>query len=255
MGGKFEGKKYYYNLNTKESTWLKPNDLLSIAEKADMTTDWREHSYLDGRSYFYNIKTKVSQWQMPEEIKCARLNLESEKISFNKEDEKKNTIVKKKWLSKEEGRKIFKQMLEDFGVSWKSTWENTIKLIINDYRYNNVVKSINERKSIFVEWSKQKESEAHKELLKLLNQVEALKNIRKFSKAEIFFGKAFRWNVIQNIQERKKIFLEYISEKVQKKTTHLMQKNKIKILVLKKYLLSCKWLNSVTEWSKAIIEL
>merc|ERR1712083_651388 len=96
--GKYAGKKYYYNVNTKKSTWSKPNDLMSFAEKADMTTDWREHSYLDGRSYFYNIKTKVSQWQMPEEIKCARLNLESEKISYNKEDEKNNRIVKKKMV-------------------------------------------------------------------------------------------------------------------------------------------------------------
>merc|ERR1712113_1021987 len=55
---------------------------------------------------------------------------------------------------------------------------------------------------------------------------------------------------IQNIQERKKIFFEYISEKLLKKTANLMRKNKNKILLLKKYLLSCKWLNSVTEWSK-----
>merc|ERR1712113_1277530 len=230
------------------------------------TTDWREHSYLDGRSYFYNIKTKVSQWQMPEEIKCARLNLESEKVLNNNQGEKKITLVKKKKISKEEGRKIFKQMLVDFGISWKNTWENTVKLIINDHRYNNVVKSIKERKAIFVEWSKQKESEerekkykhqlqAHKELLKLLDQTEALKDIRKFSEAEIFFGKAPRWNAIQDIQERKKIFFEYISEKLLKETANLMRKNKNKILLLKKYLLSCKWLNSATEWSKVCNKL
>merc|ERR1711865_783753 len=61
------------------------------------------------------------------------------------------------WANKDEARDVYIQMLEEQGVSWKVTWDQALKLVINDFRYNNAIKSMNERKHVFIAWSKQKE--------------------------------------------------------------------------------------------------
>ncbi|CAH9058061.1 unnamed protein product [Cuscuta europaea] len=74
------GKKYYYNMRTKISSWEKPVELMTEIEKADASTDWRECTSPDGRKYYYNKVTKVSKWAMPDEVKLAREKLKLETI-------------------------------------------------------------------------------------------------------------------------------------------------------------------------------
>ncbi|XP_057863573.2 pre-mRNA-processing protein 40A isoform X2 [Cryptomeria japonica] len=67
-----EGKRYYYNKRTRQSSWEKPYELLTPTERADASTDWKEFSTPDGRKYYYNKVTKQSKWTMPEEMEAAR---------------------------------------------------------------------------------------------------------------------------------------------------------------------------------------
>jgi hypothetical protein len=67
-----EGKRYYYNKRTRQSSWEKPYELLTPTERADASTDWKEFSTADGRKYYFNKITKLSKWTMPEEIEAAR---------------------------------------------------------------------------------------------------------------------------------------------------------------------------------------
>ncbi|KAF7850345.1 hypothetical protein BT93_L5602 [Corymbia citriodora subsp. variegata] len=66
------GRRYYYNKRTKQSSWEKPQELMTPIERADASTVWKEFTNSDGRKYYYNKDTKQSVWSIPEEMKLAR---------------------------------------------------------------------------------------------------------------------------------------------------------------------------------------
>ncbi|KAL3580377.1 hypothetical protein D5086_018212 [Populus alba] len=63
------GRRFYYNKRTKQSSWEKPFELMTPIERADASTDWKEFTSPDGRKYYYNKVTKQSKWEIPEELK------------------------------------------------------------------------------------------------------------------------------------------------------------------------------------------
>ncbi|KAI0499429.1 hypothetical protein KFK09_020332 [Dendrobium nobile] len=67
-----DGKRYYYNKKTRQSSWAKPFELMTPTERADASTEWKEFQTPDGRKYYYNKVTKQSKWSIPEELKLAR---------------------------------------------------------------------------------------------------------------------------------------------------------------------------------------
>ncbi|KAH0851919.1 hypothetical protein HID58_094388 [Brassica napus] len=75
-----DGRRYFFNKKTKQSTWEKPVELMTLFERADAKTDWKEHSSPDGRKYYYNKVTKQSTWTMPEEMKIAREQAENASV-------------------------------------------------------------------------------------------------------------------------------------------------------------------------------
>ncbi|XP_044489433.1 pre-mRNA-processing protein 40A-like [Mangifera indica] len=67
-----DGRRYYFNKRTRQSTWDKPFELMTPIERADASTDWKEFTSPDGRKYYYNKVTKQSKWSIPNELKMAR---------------------------------------------------------------------------------------------------------------------------------------------------------------------------------------
>ncbi|WZZ63676.1 hypothetical protein YC2023_075046 [Brassica napus] len=67
-----DGRKYYYNKQTKQSSWEKPLELMTPLERADASTVWKEFTTAEGRKYYYNKVTKESKWTIPEDLKLAR---------------------------------------------------------------------------------------------------------------------------------------------------------------------------------------
>ncbi|KAJ6905728.1 hypothetical protein NC652_023474 [Populus alba x Populus x berolinensis] len=74
------GRRFYYNKRTKQSSWEKPFELMTPIERADASTDWKEFTSPDGRKYYYNKVTKQSKWEIPEELKLARARVEKPSI-------------------------------------------------------------------------------------------------------------------------------------------------------------------------------
>ncbi|KAK4559903.1 hypothetical protein RGQ29_008904 [Quercus rubra] len=66
-----DGRRYYYNKRTKQSSWEKPPELMTPIE-ADASTVWKEYTSPEGRKYYFNKVTKESKWTIPEELKLAR---------------------------------------------------------------------------------------------------------------------------------------------------------------------------------------
>ncbi|KAJ4848786.1 hypothetical protein Tsubulata_025770 [Turnera subulata] len=67
-----DGRRYYYNKRTKQSSWEKPLELMTPIERADASTVWKEFTTSEGKKYYYNKVTKQSKWTIPEELKLAR---------------------------------------------------------------------------------------------------------------------------------------------------------------------------------------
>ncbi|ODV97559.1 hypothetical protein PACTADRAFT_47456 [Pachysolen tannophilus NRRL Y-2460] len=63
-----EGRTYYYNSQTQESTWDKPYELLTNLEKALLESPWKEFTSEDGEKYYYNEISQESRWEVPEEV-------------------------------------------------------------------------------------------------------------------------------------------------------------------------------------------
>merc|ERR1719265_824807 len=100
-------------------------------------------------------------------------------------------------LNKNQTRETYRRMLEEHGVNWKAPWGKVLKLIINDFRYNTLIKSVNERKSIFIAWSKQKERKEREEIHERLKLVRA--------KAYLLLENT----LIKSVNERKSIFIAW----------------------------------------------
>lgn len=66
-----DGRAYYYNSITKETSWTKPADLLTPVEKALASQPWKEYTSPDGRKYYSNPETKQTVWEMPAQYREA----------------------------------------------------------------------------------------------------------------------------------------------------------------------------------------
>ncbi|XP_050215315.1 pre-mRNA-processing protein 40A isoform X2 [Mercurialis annua] len=74
-----DGRRYYYNKRTKQSSWEKPLELMTPIEagfhflkRADASTVWKEFTTPEGKTYYYNKLTKQSKWSIPDELRLAR---------------------------------------------------------------------------------------------------------------------------------------------------------------------------------------
>ncbi|PIO69515.1 WW domain protein, partial [Teladorsagia circumcincta] len=73
-----DGRVYYYNKVTKESSWNKPDELKTPQERQAIVLKrstptatsangiWKEYKTSEGRAYYYNTITKETTWTKPE---------------------------------------------------------------------------------------------------------------------------------------------------------------------------------------------
>ncbi|KAE8008160.1 hypothetical protein FH972_004700 [Carpinus fangiana] len=81
-----DGRRYYFNKKTRQSSWEKPSDLMTPMERADASTNWKEYTSPDGRKYYYNKVSKESKWSIPEELKLAREQVEKSSFLGTKQE-------------------------------------------------------------------------------------------------------------------------------------------------------------------------
>ncbi|NWT38248.1 PR40A factor, partial [Chroicocephalus maculipennis] len=70
-----DGRTYYYNTETKQSTWEKPDDLKTPAEQLLSKCPWKEYKSDSGKPYYYNSQTKESRWAKPKELEDLEGNV------------------------------------------------------------------------------------------------------------------------------------------------------------------------------------
>lgn len=227
-----DGRTYFYNTDTKVSTWQKPAELKTPGEVQLDSCPWKEHKSDTGRIYYHNNETKESTWTIPKElaelkeiIKQEQEQEEEEEVSEeededdNKESDEKDgkkadegtaqdypmasevnvsetpavaTVEKKEYVyeTKEEAKQAFKELLREKEVPSNSTWDNAMRMIVNDPRYG-ALKKMNEKKQAFNEYKTKRANEEKEEQRQKAKQ--AREDLRSFLEKHPKMHSSVRW--------------------------------------------------------------
>ncbi|XP_065606919.1 pre-mRNA-processing factor 40 homolog A isoform X6 [Cyrtonyx montezumae] len=355
-----DGRTYYYNTETKQSTWEKPDDLKTPAEQLLSKCPWKEYKSDSGKPYYYNSQTKESRWAKPKELEDLEAMIKAEENSIKTEESastasatadaantaatataeaatagaastaaaaaseaettaasavvenestaaataedqgqqttsapaaqeqsaesaanaaddskqegsadassKKETDdaqpVKKTytWNTKEEAKQAFKELLKEKRVPSNASWEQAMKMIINDPRYSALAK-LSEKKQAFnaykvqtekeeKEEARSKYKEAKESFQRFLENHEKMTSTTRYKKAEQMFGEMEVWNAISE-RDRLEIYedvLFFLSKKEKEQAKQLRKRN---WEALKNILDNMANVTYCTTWSEA----
>ncbi|KAG4382479.1 hypothetical protein JHK82_039237 [Glycine max] len=401
-----DGRRYYYNKRTRQSSWEKPLELMSPIERADASTVWKEFTSSEGRKYYYNKVTQQSTWSIPEELKLAReqaqnaanQGMQSEtsdtcnavvsstetptptaanaaslntsltsnglasspssvtpiaatdsqrlvsglsgtsvshsmatpsttgvepstvvttsaaptivagssglaenspqqpkmppvvenqasqdfasangsslqdieeakrplpvvgKNNVTPPEEKTNDDETLVYANKLEAKNAFKALLESVSVQSDWTWEQAMREIINDKRYN-ALKTLGERKQAFNEYLGQrkkleaeerrmKQKRAREEFTKMLEECKELTSSMRWSKAISMFENDERFNAVERPRDREDLFESYMVELERKEKENAAEEHRQNIAEYRKFLESCDYVKVNSPWRK-----
>ncbi|KFP72446.1 Pre-mRNA-processing factor 40 A, partial [Acanthisitta chloris] len=364
-----DGRTYYYNTETKQSTWEKPDDLKTPAEQLLSKCPWKEYKSDSGKPYYYNSQTKESRWAKPKELEDLEARPQQQKplalpqlllqeqlprgkvpqlllggtlrvlqqpqlrsrdraalplgprravptlpapprtlpsrraqqskwscrmssgewVGLNpvlssgplssggtlrgwsrsreehaasKKEEEDAQPVKKTytWNTKEEAKQAFKELLKEKRVPSNASWEQAMKMIINDPRYSALAK-LSEKKQAFnaykvqtekeeKEEARSKYKEAKESFQRFLENHEKMTSTTRYKKAEQMFGEMEVWNAISE-RDRLEIYedvLFFLSKKEKEQAKQLRKRN---WEALKNILDNMANVTYCTTWSEA----
>uniref|UniRef100_A0A672V225 Pre-mRNA-processing factor 40 homolog A n=1 Tax=Strigops habroptila TaxID=2489341 RepID=A0A672V225_STRHB len=264
-----DGRTYYYNTETKQSTWEKPDDLKTPAEQLLSKCPWKEYKSDSGKPYYYNSQTKESRWAKPKELEdledknayILKLLISVYSAALKKEDDDAQPVKKTyTWNTKEEAKQAFKELLKEKRVPSNASWEQAMKMIINDPRYSALAK-LSEKKQAFnaykvqtekeeKEEARSKYKEAKESFQRFLENHEKMTSTTRYKKAEQMFGEMEVWNAISE-RDRLEIYedvLFFLSKKEKEQAKQLRKRN---WEALKNILDNMANVTYCTTWSEA----
>ncbi|KAJ4933253.1 hypothetical protein JOQ06_030086 [Pogonophryne albipinna] len=303
-----DGKTYFYNTETKQSTWEKPEDLKSPAEQMLSKCPWKEYKSDVGKPYYYNSQTKESRWTKPKDLEDLEAMIKAEEngmaeamapgitaapadnaaamatvmeaeaatavseellaqVAMHQTAEVKTSdapvapselpatteltasveVIKEerpelqkktyKWNTKEEAKQAFKELLKEKGVSSNSSWEQAMKMIINDPRYSALPK-LSEKKQAFNAYKVQTEKEEKEEarikykesketFQRFLENHDKMTSTTRYKKAEQMFNEQEVWSCVPE-RDRLEIYedvLFYLAKKEKEQAKQLRKRN------------------------------
>ncbi|XP_064456201.1 pre-mRNA-processing factor 40 homolog B-like [Ornithodoros turicata] len=312
-----DGRVYFYNHVTKQSSWEKPDELKTQAELLLSQCPWKEYKSDTGRTYFHNVATKESRWTIPKELEdlkamvankdeepskaegstetppaadansVANIQLPSsipaptpfpapgetvgtpsqadsvdadDRSVSDDEDSKDAPSRPLVFKDKKEAIEAFKDLLKEKDVPSNASWEQALKLIVNDPRYG-TLKKLNEKKQAFNSYKVQKGKEekeeqrlkakkAKEDLEHFLQTSEKMTSSTRYRKAEEMFRDLDIWKVVPE-RERKELYedvLFFLSKKEKEESKVLCKRNK---QVLSDILDSMTSIQYNTTWQEA----
>ncbi|KAM8977512.1 LOW QUALITY PROTEIN: pre-mRNA-processing factor 40 homolog B [Pelodytes ibericus] len=321
-----DGRTYYYNADTKQSTWEKPDEMKSKTELLLSQCSWKEYKSDTGKSYYYNSQSKESRWTKPKDLEELEVLIKQEEEAGTVRESQpfisspstaassdaemtpteEVTVLQPKvpeptdaaevgtplddamvhqkdvissdphrtedgakvepekrfynWSTKEEAKQFFKELLKDKGVPSNASWEQAMKMIINDPRYSALPK-LSEKKQAFNAYKAQREKEekeearlrakeAKEKLQRFLEQHEKMTSLTRYRKAEQMFGEQEVWAVVPE-RDRKEIYddvLFFLSKKEKEQAKQLRKRN---VQALKNILYNMNNVSFQTTWSEA----
>lgn len=293
------GRSYFYNTDTKESIWDTPKDLEELkeritAEKLDELnsgeSSWEEVSEEESEE-------EAERKEQEDEKKKAELehglggppsraspapmppssSLSSEPTPLAKEAEKKEQLLeaesqkeatpaastpsKPKYATHEEAKSAFKELLREKQVASNSSWDQAMKLIINDSRYG-ALKKMNEKKQVFNMYKTQKAKEEKEEQRKLAKQHrdelhqlmedhEEVHSEIRWRRVCFIFEDHPMWKRV-NAEERKDVFEDVIFSLGKREREQERRQRERNCLYLAKILARMESITHRTTWAEAL---
>ncbi|KAJ3410872.1 1-pyrroline-5-carboxylate dehydrogenase [Chytridiales sp. JEL 0842] len=156
-----EGRTYWYNAITKQTTWDKPEELKTPLERALLSCPWKEYTTDQGKKYYSNSATKQTVWEMPAEYRAILdkyQEVSNNQVALNVVPSVTKTDIEPtpSFETKEEAEKAFKELLTESGVEKDWTWEQTMRMIISKPMYR-ALKTLQERKQAFQDYIDEKQ--------------------------------------------------------------------------------------------------
>uniref|UniRef100_A0A023GP43 Pre-mRNA-processing factor 40 homolog B n=2 Tax=Amblyomma TaxID=6942 RepID=A0A023GP43_AMBTT len=81
-----DGRTYFYNHTTKQSSWEKPDELKTHTELLLSQCPWKEYKSDTGRTYFHNVLTKESRWTIPKELEELKATIAAQGEATKEDD-------------------------------------------------------------------------------------------------------------------------------------------------------------------------
>ncbi|KAG5886292.1 Pre-mRNA-processing factor 40-like protein A [Gonioctena quinquepunctata] len=337
-----DGRTYYYNSVTKQSSWQKPDQLKTPAELLLSQCPWKEYTADSGKIYYHNVNTKESRWVIPPELEEIKKKIAAEELNPpsapvtprevispvpvqlplavsvlpstgpnspsipspspggksvleaamaatlasislpvppSKQDEDSNmsnhsdpgtkesrnsTPEPKIFKDKKEAMEAFKELLKDKNVPSNASWEQCVKIISNDPRYE-TFKKLNEKKQVFNAYKTQKQkdekeeqrlkSKKYKEQLEeFLLKTDLITSTTKYYRCDEIFGTMEIWSNVSD-SDRRDIYEDvmFTLAKREKEEAKTLKKRNMKKLA---EVLECMTkINHDTTWSEAQVLL
>ena len=274
-----DGREYYHNTATNQTAWEKPIELKSDQEKAlaAAATDWQEFTTSAGKKYFYNTVTKQTTWTVPDELQTAAdkaacaanggvamLAAEREKVEREKAAAEKAAAEKAAADASSEEKRQFIEMLEGAGVSETMSWEEAMRLIINNPAYR-VIKTLGERKSAFETWRdarKEAKEEAMRkdqrqkkiDFVTMLKACVELTSRTRYQRVLSLFAADPRWLALDDELEREELFEEYALSLERKEQQERRAKRKDRMAAFHELLVS-SGVSAHSQWRRVQAQL
>ncbi|KAI8622055.1 hypothetical protein BC830DRAFT_1163258 [Chytriomyces sp. MP71] len=262
-----DGKVYYYNKVTQQSTWEKPDELKTPLERALAACPWKEYKTEDGRKYYSNTVTRETVWKVPAEYQAI---IDTHEIIAPNAQEPSLPLVpvastvsaaQMNFETKEDAEAAFKEMLEVSGVGLDWTWDQTMRHVINKPMYRSL-KTLSERKVAFQSYvdekrKKLKEAEEEKQnferesLYGLLGQLGSdLNSLLRYKKFSERFAEDPVFLTIE-ANRRVQLFEEFMNEFRRKEAEDKRALRKENVERFKHILKTTPSITVTTTWSDA----
>ncbi|XP_020276952.1 pre-mRNA-processing protein 40A isoform X3 [Asparagus officinalis] len=231
------------------------NGVLSV--EMDATTTAVDN---DERSSLPNIATPLDGASAQDLEEAKRGMPAAGKINVTPVEEKFVDEEPLVFANKLEAKNAFKSLLESANVESDWTWEQTMRVIINDKRYG-ALKTLGERKQAFNEYLGQRKKQdaeerrirqkkAREEFTKMLEECEELTSSTRWSKAVTMFEDDERFTAVERPGDRKDLFENYLVELQKKERAKAAEEHKRNIAEYRTFLESCDFIKANSQWRK-----
>ncbi|XP_071701687.1 pre-mRNA-processing protein 40A-like isoform X2 [Rutidosis leptorrhynchoides] len=170
------------------------------------------------------------------------------------------TAVDQETENKQDAKTEFMALLESANVASDWTWDQTMRIIVNDPRYGNL-RPLGERKQAFIEFVGQKKKQeaeerrnkqkrAREEFKKMLEDSKEITSSTKWSKAIALIEDDDRFKAIERSKDREDIFNDHVSELEKKERSKALEEYKKNKKDYIEFLRSCDFLTASSQWRK-----
>ncbi|CDR94198.1 WW domain containing protein, putative [Babesia bigemina] len=144
-----DGRRYFFNQQTKRSQWEKPDELKTdIERKIESNTNWKPFETAEGKTYYFNTQTRQSVWEKPQEVLQIIREHEQQELS-----------------TKENAKTAFLRWLEEFNFTQRTTWDTAARQLEAHERWQKfAMLTKGEKKQLFSEFTSQTQRRIQEEM-------------------------------------------------------------------------------------------